>query len=79
MPGMPGSKAAQNYQPTGEDAVQKGTRTTSSKSANFAGLPARERAAIEQAQSEKYPEEYGPLVEQYLRNLASESSTTAKP
>jgi len=79
MPGMPGSKAAQNYQPTGEDAVQKGTRTTSSKSANFAGLPARERAAIEQAQSEKYPEEYGALVEQYLRNLASESSASAKP
>jgi hypothetical protein len=77
-PGRSGSKAAQNYQPTGEGAVQKGTRPTSAKPANFARLPARERAAIEQAQSEKYPEEYGPLVEQYLRNLASESSGAAK-
>ena len=38
------------------------------------GLPARERAAIEQAQGEKYPQEYGAQVEQYLLNLARESA-----
>ena len=37
-------------------------------------LPARERAVIEQAQGEKYPEEYGVQVEQYLLNLARESA-----
>ncbi len=79
IPGVPGTKAAQNYHPGGESGVQKSTRVAGTKSANFSGLPARERAAIEQAQSEKYPEEYGTLVEQYLRNLAAESSGGAKP
>ncbi len=74
-PGMPGTQAAQKYQPGGEEALQKSTRSVSAKPASYAGLPPRERAAIEQAQSEKYPEEYGPLVEQYMRNLAAESSS----
>ncbi len=68
-----GTHAAKGFQPGGDDAVQKGTRSASVKSASFAGLPPRERAAIEQSRSEKYPEEYGVAVEQYLRNLASES------
>jgi len=39
----------------------------------FTGLPARDRAAIQQSQSEKYPQEYGPLVEQYLKNLSDQT------
>ncbi len=38
----------------------------------FIGLPERDREAIRQAQSEPYPEEYAPQIEQYLRNLAAE-------
>ena len=72
--GQPGTQAAQNYKRGGEQAVQLGARTTAAKRANFSGLPPRDRAAIEQAQAEKYPEEYGTLVEQYLRNLADEST-----
>ena len=49
-------------------------RKTAPKKASFAALPPRERAVIEQSQSEKYPEEYGAQVEQYLLNLANESS-----
>ncbi|HEY2343066.1 MAG TPA: hypothetical protein VGH90_08570, partial [Chthoniobacteraceae bacterium] len=70
-----GTHAAQKYQPGGQGDLKLGARSVSAKPASFAGLPPRERAAIEQAQSEKYPEEYGPLVEQYLRNLATESSS----
>jgi len=40
----------------------------------YLGLPARDRQAIKQSQSEKYPEEYGAMIEQYLRNLADQSS-----
>ncbi|MBI5387115.1 MAG: hypothetical protein HZA90_20790 [Verrucomicrobia bacterium] len=40
---------------------------------SFVGLPGRDRAAIQQSQGEKYPQEYGPMVEQYLRNLSDQS------
>jgi len=40
----------------------------------FIGLPARDRQAIKQSQGEKYPEEFGPMIEQYFRNLADQSS-----
>jgi hypothetical protein len=39
----------------------------------FVGLPPRDREAIQQSQAEKYPAEYGPQIEQYLRNLAEEA------
>ncbi|MBM3846706.1 MAG: hypothetical protein FJ405_10550 [Verrucomicrobia bacterium] len=42
-------------------------------SSRFTGLPARDRAAIQQSQSEAYPQEYAPLIEQYLRNLSDQS------
>jgi hypothetical protein len=39
----------------------------------FLGLPERDRAAIQQSQSEKYPQEYGAMIEEYMRSLASDS------
>jgi hypothetical protein len=39
----------------------------------FLGLPDRDRAALQQSQSEKYPQEYGSMVEEYMRSLASDS------
>ena len=71
---MPGTEAAQKYQPAGNEAAQTGSRTVANKKGIFTALPARERAVIEQAQAEKYPEEYGAQVEQYLLNLARESA-----
>ena len=40
----------------------------------FLGLPSRERATIQQAQSEKSPQQYSTKVEQYYKNLSNESS-----
>jgi hypothetical protein len=50
-----------------------GPRNSALGSSAFTGLPKRDRAAILQSQSEKYPQEYGSLVEQYLKNLADQS------
>lgn len=49
-----------------------GPKKNSGGSGQFTGLPKRDRAAIQQSQAEKYPQEYGPLVEQYLKNLSDQ-------
>jgi hypothetical protein len=41
---------------------------------HFLRLPERDRKAIEQSQSEKYPQQYAAKVEQYLENLASDDA-----
>jgi hypothetical protein len=51
----------------------EGPRSGTAGPGQFTGLPARDRAAILQSQGEKYPQEYGPLVEQYLKNLADQA------
>ena len=72
--GQPSTEGAQEYQPpTGNETVKVQTREVAKGKSVFTALPARERAVIEQAQAEKYPEEYGAQVEQYLLNLARES------
>ena len=53
-----------------DPAPERGSRDARKSKAQFIGLPARDRAAIEQSESEKYPEEYGSMVEQYMRNLS---------
>jgi hypothetical protein len=74
--GQPGTEAAQEYEPpTGNETAQVQARDVASRKAAFMALPPRERAVIEQAQAETYPEEYGAQVEQYLLNLARESGT----
>ena len=50
-----------------------GARRATSGNGTFIGLPQRDRAAIQQSQAEKYPQEYGPLVEQYLKNLSDQA------
>lgn len=50
-----------------------GARHGANGSGTYVGLPQRDRAAIQQSQAEKYPQEYGPLVEQYLKNLSDQS------
>ena len=39
----------------------------------FVALPERDRAAVQQSQSEKYPQEYGSMIEEYMRNLATDA------
>lgn len=50
-----------------------GARANVTGSSSFSRLPGRDRAALQQSQAEKYPQEYGPLVEQYLRNLSDQA------
>jgi hypothetical protein len=52
--------------------VMRGTQGADGQ-AQFLGLPERDRAAIQQSQSEKYPQEYGAMIEEYMRSLASDS------
>jgi hypothetical protein len=58
---------------TGEGGADGPRRSTQGQT-RFTGLPPRERAALLQSQAEKYPQEYGPLIEQYLKNLADQPS-----
>lgn len=60
-------------QQEGGTVVASGEKKNDVKS-QFLGLPARERATIQQAQSEKYPQQYATKVEQYYQNLADESN-----
>lgn len=84
MPGAP-STAMTPGNPTGPDSsagpsdgpssgteslnVSTGSRAVAEGS-TFIGLPARDRAAIEQSRAEQYPEEYGQYVEGYFQSLA---------
>ena len=56
----PGNRAAQDG----------GERSVTAGASAFVQLPPRDRQALQQSQAEKYPEEYGNMVEQYLRNLS---------
>jgi len=51
-----------------------GERREAKGGGSFIGLPKRDRNAILQSQTEKYPEEFGSLVEQYLKNLSDQAS-----
>jgi len=70
-----GGTVSQPVNEHSDQAFQKGARQVANTKGRFIGLPARDRAVIEQSQSEKYPEEYGSMVEQYMQNL---SDTKAK-
>lgn len=69
------SEGAEDYKGgTDPQAVERMARQAALKKADFIGLPAREREAIQQSSTEKYPSEYGAMVEQYLLNLANEAA-----
>ena len=68
-PPSPNGAGKGNQSKQGEDGTGKNVAGHS----GYLGLPARDRQAIQQSQSEKYPEEFGPMIEQYLRNLAEQS------
>jgi hypothetical protein len=70
MPGREGAGRQGNWDgPGGAD----GPRRATTGPGGFTRLPPRDRAAIQQSQAEKYPQEYGPMVEQYLRNLSDQA------
>lgn len=57
--------------PAGPDGAGPRGNATSGK--KFVKLPERDRQALMSTGAAKYPEEYGPAIEQYLRNLSDES------
>jgi hypothetical protein len=71
----PGSRAGKGtgdagnfYGQGGADGPRRGTEGEG----RFIGLPARERAALLQSQGEDYPQDYAPMIEQYLKNLSDQ-------
>lgn len=54
----------------------KGTLHETEGNGKFVTVAARDRAAIDQTQEEKRPQEYAPLIDQYMKNLADQSSST---
>jgi hypothetical protein len=71
-PGTPGPQGDGQGNWAGAGGTE-GARRGTAGSSTFVGLPKRDRAALQQSQSEKYPQEYGPLVEQYLKNLSDQA------
>ncbi len=73
------SQGTPSPQGTGNDGNWEGAggasgdRAGATGAGTFSRLPGRDRAAIQQSQSERYPQEFGPLVEQYLKNLSDQS------
>jgi hypothetical protein len=80
----PGQNPGMNQATAGEEGAsekgwkdQGGAAKTAAGGATgtgqYVGLPERDRAAIEQSQAEKYPQEYGSMIEEYMRSLAGDS------
>ncbi len=59
-----------NRQDTKSNVTEGGDRRSERGAGSYITLPTRDRAAITQSQNDKYPEEYGTKIEQYLRNLS---------
>ena len=67
------SPAGHRSEPSTSTAPKPGAPATPiSRTLNFTGFPARERAVLEQSAAEKYRGDEGARIEQYLRNLADE-------
>jgi len=58
----------------GTNGTGDGGSNTANGASSYLGLPARDREAIKQAQNDKYPQEYGPMIEQYLKNLSDQEN-----
>jgi len=56
--------------------TDKGTLHDTTGNGKFVTVASRDRAAIEQTQAEKRPQEYAPMIDQYMKNLADQSSST---
>ena len=70
----PSQKATGDRKDTTAKAGSSGARGNAVGASTFMSLPARDRQALKQTQKEKYPEEYGPAIEQYLKNLSDQEN-----
>jgi hypothetical protein len=65
-----GNRMDNNANATG----QAGARIEQKGSSSYLGLPARDRNAIINSGRERFPEEYGGQIEQYLKNLSDQGN-----
>jgi hypothetical protein len=73
-PGPPGMTPATSV--TG-GSTQKGTLHDVVGNGKFVTVASRDRAAIGQTQQENRPQEYAPMIDQYMKNLADQSSSSS--
>ena len=58
-------------------STDKGALHDVSGAGAFLTVATRDRSAVGQTQSEKRPQEYAPMIDQYLKNLADQSSSSS--
>jgi len=64
-------------QSIGGGSTDPGTLHNTTGSGKFVTVAARDRTAIDQTQAEKRPQEYAPMIDQYMKNLADQSSASS--
>jgi hypothetical protein len=52
----------------------KGTLHDTMGNGKFITVTSRDRAAIDQTQTEKRPQEFGAMIDQYMKNLSDQAS-----
>jgi hypothetical protein len=72
---QPGQATGDRMTANGQGATDTGHLTRGGGAGQYIGLPPRDRAALQQSHAEKYPQAYGPMVEQYLKNLSEDDDS----
>jgi hypothetical protein len=57
-------------------STTKGTLHDTLGNGKFITVTSRDRAAIDQTQTEKRPQEFAPMIDQYMKNLSDQASAT---
>ena len=85
MPGMPGmtpepphpdAPSTDGAKIVSGGSTDKGKLHNALGTGKFVTVASRDRAAIDQTQAEKRPQEYAPMIDQYMKNLADQSSSS---
>jgi hypothetical protein len=71
--GPPGTTTAGTM---GAGSTDKGTLHDHGGTGKFVSVASRDREAIGQTQQENRPQEYAPMIDQYMKNLADQSSSS---
>jgi len=82
---MPGDEPPMPDQPSGDSAKsltggsnQKGSLHDTTGKGKFISVMSRERTAISETQAEPRPQEYSPMIDQYLKNLSDQATAASR-
>jgi hypothetical protein len=78
MPGAPGGTDDKGAQDINTGSNEKGKLHDTLGNGKFITVTARDRAAIDQTQTEKRPQEFAPLIDQYMKNLSDQASSFSR-